>query len=82
MPKQNWGMKKTLLFALAILVAPTPVAAQSNVDTESGIDFTLRDLCWKTYSEILGEMATFCGSNASNRRRPGWIVGPEGTLPA
>ena len=60
-------MKKTLLFALAILVAPTPVAAQSNVDTESGIEFELHDLCWKTYSEILERVTTFCSGVGSNR---------------
>ena len=67
-------MKKTLLFALAILVAPTPVAAQSNVDTESGIEFELRDLCWRTYSEILGRVATFCLSNPSNGSQQGWVA--------
>jgi len=66
-------MKKTLLFALAILVSPTPVAAQTNVDMESEIEFELNDLCWRTYSEILAQMATFCGSNSSNRSKQGWV---------
>ena len=67
-------MKKTLLFAVAILVAPTPVAAQSNVDTESEIEFELYDLCWKTYSEILERVTTFCGGVGSNRSQQGWVA--------
>ena len=67
-------MKKALLFVLAILVAPTPVAPQSNVAMESGVEFELYDLCWKTYSEILERVTTFCGGGGSNRSQQGWVA--------